>query len=180
MTLPANIRVNVGAPFPALVKATAGIALGRANGIWTLGLAYSQFGIQAPPPATNYPTDYVLIWDAVAQTYFRVPLTSLGIGGERSQRSVTAGPVTIQANDQILHCNIGSPQTVHLPPAITRNGVPLLFKDVGMQAAANNITVVPASGETIDGFSSVALVQNGQALQVTPANDGVNTGWFRE
>jgi hypothetical protein len=181
MTLPANIRVNVGAPFPALVKGSAGLSIQKANGVWTLGLGYPNLGVQAEPPPANFATDYVAVYDSVAQTYFLLPLSSVGIGGERRQRSVTAGPVSINPADQILHLNLTASLTITLPPYGSRAGVPLTFKDVGMQASANPITIAAAAGEFIDGsFPSVALSVNGQAIVLTPANDGVNAGWWRE
>jgi len=179
MTLPANIRVNVGAPFPALVKASAGIAVQKANGIWSLSLGYPQLGIQAPQ-LTSLASDYVAIYDSIARSYFLVPMSALGFGGVRVQRAVTSGPVTVTTNDQILHLNLTATTTIALPPAATRAGVPLTFKDVGMQATANPITIAAAGGEAIDGFASVALSVNGQAITLTPANDGVNSGWWRE
>ena len=181
MTLPANIRVNVGAPFPALVKGGGGLSIQKANGVWTLGLGYPQLGIQALPVLTNFATDYVAVYDSIAQTYFLLPLSATGIGGGRAQRAVTGGPVTINFTDQILHLNLTAPTTITLPPFGGRAGVPLLFKDVGMQAAANNVTIAAAAGEFIDGsFPSVVLNQNGQAINLVPANDGVNAGWWRE
>ena len=178
MTLPANLRINVPAPFPATVKGTAGIGISRANGIWTVGLAYTQFGVQVPP-AANYPTDYVLVWDSVAQTFFTVPLSDLG--GAGMQRSVTDFPVVINSTDQILHLNLTTTGTITLPPYQTRSGLPLVFKDVGLQAAANPVTINAASGEFIDRlFPSMPLSTNGQSIRLVPANDGVNTGWFSE
>jgi hypothetical protein len=179
MGLPANIRVNVGAPFPATVKGTAGIAIGRNNGVWTVGLAYTQFGVQNPPPAANYATDYMLIYDSIAQTYFQVPLT--GFGADNAQRAVTSGPVVIAPTDQILHLNLSAPGTISLPPYGTRNGVALIFKDVGRQATANPQTITAATGEFIDGtLASVPFAVNGMSLRLVPAHDGVNTGWFLE
>jgi hypothetical protein len=178
MGLPANIRVNVGAPFPATVKGTAGISIGRKNGVWTVGLGYPQFGIQNPPPASHYNTDYMLIYDSIAQTYFQVPLTSFG--SDNAQRSVTTGPVTILSTDQIIHLNLSTPGTITLPPYGTRNGVPVLLKDVGMKATANPQIIAAAAGETIDGLASVPFAVNGMSMHLVPANDGVNTGWFLE
>jgi len=116
-----------------------------------------------------------------------LPLSATGIGGGRYQRAVTSTPVTINFTDQILHLNLPPPGvgppgvTITLPAYAARAGVPLLFKDVGMQAAANNITIAAAGGEFIDGsFPSVLLSQNGQAINLVPANDGVNAGWWRE
>lgn len=184
MTLPANIRVNVGAPFPTLVKSSAGLSIQKANGVWSLGLGYPQLGIHALPPATNLATDYVAVYDSIAQTYFLLPLSQMGIGGERLQRSITSLPVTFTTSDQIMHLNftgIAGPIAITLPPFGTRAGIPLTFKDVGMTAGTVNITLNAAAGEFIDGsFTSVVLSQNGQAIMLTPANDGINAGWWRE
>src|SRR5262249_55524020 len=158
MTLPANIRVNVGAPFPAVVKGTAGIAIQKANGIWTLGLGYPQLGIQNAPTLLHLSSNYVALYDSIAKTYFLVSMSAVSFGGVRNQRSVTSAPVTIDSSDQILHLNVPVPPggpagfIIVLPSFATRAGVPLTFKDVGMQATANPITIAAATGEAIDGF----------------------------
>jgi hypothetical protein len=177
MSLPANIRVNVGAPFPATVKGSSGIAIGRANGIWTVGLAYPQLGVQNPPAAANYATDYVVIYDSIAATYFTVPLTGFGAGGSLAQRAITAGPVAILPTDIILNLNLTASQTITLPLAVTRHGVPLVFKDIGLHAAVFPITIAAVLPDTIDGVASMPLNAKGQRLTFTPANDGVNSGW---
>jgi len=179
MTLPRAVRVNVGAPFPALVKGDAGIAIGRQNGIWTVGLGYMTVGLQNAPPTANYNTDYVLIYDSLQQTYIRVPLTAVA-SGSRTQRSVTTAPVAVLATDQILNLNLNAAGNIPLPAATQRNGVPLTFKDIGMQASTNPQTLQCAAGDQIDGLmTSLALNLNGQAITLTPANDGVNSGWLR-
>jgi hypothetical protein len=177
MTLPANIRVNVGAPFPTVVKGTGPVTIGRANGVWTIGLSPMLFIEQKPPVATALPMDYVLVWDSIAGVWVRVSLASIMVP---IQRAVTAAPVAITGTDQILHLNLTAPTTIALPTFASRNGLPLVFKDVGMQATANPITLAPSSGETIDGFGSALLGVNGQSIRLVPANDGINLGWFRE
>jgi hypothetical protein len=180
MTLPANIRVNVGAPFPSLVKGSGPLTIQKANGIWTVG--YNVMLLAQGYPATGaLPTDYVYVYDSVAQTAYRMSLGQLGVAGTTVQRAVTAPPVTIGPTDQILHLNINTPTTIQLPSYTTRNGVPLTFKDVGAQATANPQTIVTAAGEFIDlTYTSASLNVNGQAIRLVPANDGVNAGWFRE
>ena len=176
MTLPANVRVNVGAPFPALVQGSGLVTVSKSNGIWTLGFSIAGLGIQVPPVG-SLPTDYVIAYDAVAKAWFLVSLATLLA---RTQRSITAGPVAIATNDRILNLNLGSSLTITLPGYATRFGVGLTFKDVGKQATANPITIAAAAGETIDGNASVPLNTNGQSIALVPANDGVNTGWFQE
>ena len=104
-----------------------------------------------------------------------------GGGGFSAQRSVTAAPVVIQPSDQVLNLNLTATSVIQLPGYASRAGVPLLFKDVGNQATANPQTIQTLGGEQIDdAYSSVQLGTNGQAIRLVPANDGVNTGWFRE
>lgn len=42
MTLPANIRVNLSAPFPAFVRGGSGIGVTKTNGVWTISLISEQ------------------------------------------------------------------------------------------------------------------------------------------
>lgn len=174
--LPANIRVNTGAPFPSLVKGSAPFVITKANGIWTIGLSLANVGI-GTPSNTQAATDYVLIWDSISGNFFRVPLNTF-FETNRLQRSVAVGPVTINDSDQILNLNLMTPQTIPLPGYLTRVGSPLIFKDVGNQATANPITIAGSGGDLIDGNASIPLNTNGQSITLLPANDGVNTGWF--
>jgi hypothetical protein len=105
--------------------------------------------------------------------------TAILTGAPRQQRSVTASPITVVPSDSILNVNIstGSPICT-LPPASSRNGSPLTYKDVGGQFAAHNLTLTPFAGDTIDGAASLVLNANRQSITLTPFNDGVNTGWF--
>ncbi len=178
MTLPANIRVNMSAPFPSKVKGSGPITIAKKNGVWTVGFSFLQLGTQIPPFA-NLNTDYLIFYDSLVDTVFRAPLTSLASTAlaARTQRSVTAGPVAIAGNDQILNLNLGASLTITLPSYLVRSGVPLTFKDVGKQATAHPILIAALAGEFIDGMASIPLNVAGQGLTLVPANDGVNTGW---
>jgi hypothetical protein len=96
----------------------------------------------------------------------------------RNQRSVTSGPVSINATDSIVNLNCASPTTVNLPAASGRNGASLTFKDVGGLAAANNITITRAGSDLIDGATTFVMTNNRQMITLNPFNDGVNAGWF--
>jgi hypothetical protein len=177
MTLPPSVRVNVGAPFPARVQGSGPVLVTKANGIWTISLNISGIAQQTPPSA-KYPTDFFLIWDSVAQSWFQVPLSFLStLVAARTQRLVTASPIVIAAGDQVLNCNIAAAATCALPTAASRNGVPLTFKDLG-QAGIHPITITPNGAETIDGAANFVMTINRQELTLVPFNDGTNTGWF--
>jgi hypothetical protein len=180
MAIPPRIRVNVAAPFPSLVTGNGPIGIGKNNGIWTVFFNMGVLAPQSPSPA-NYTTDFLLVYDSLSQTYFRMPLSSLSTTSvvTRTQRSVTTGPIVISSADQILNINIpsGAP-TCALPPSASRAGAPLTFKDVGNHFSTNSLTITPNGAETIDGASSLILNVNRSAVTLNPFNDASNSGWF--
>ena len=182
MTAPANIRCNILVPFPALVTGSAFMTVAKVNGTWTVTPNYGALAVGAPV-GTQLQNDFVVFWDSVAGTYARLPLSffgvsSGGIGSVPVQRAVTASPVVITPTDQYLNLNLSASGTITLPGYASRNGLPLNFKDVGMQCTANPQTIAAAAGETIDGFATIPMDTNGMEVNLVPFNDGLNTGWF--
>jgi hypothetical protein len=180
MALPANIRVNLAVPFPAMVQGSSFITLGKTNGVWTVGASGRLINTANPGVIA---TDYVLVWDDVAQAWLKIALSNLitAAAVTRLQRSVTASPIVVGPTDQILNVNInaGAP-TCTLPQASTRAGVPLTFKDVGGQFAAHSLTLTAFAGDNIDSAGSIVLALNRQSVTLVPFNDGANTGWAIE
>jgi Collagen triple helix repeat (20 copies) len=97
-----------------------------------------------------------------------------------TQRSVTSSPITVAAGDEILNTNITGAGACTLPAASTRNGKPVVFKDVAGKWGANNLTITPAGAEKIDGLNNIVGRTNYGRIALRPANDGVNTGWSLE
>lgn len=176
MGLPATVRVNTTVNFPSLVFGTGPIVVTKTNGVWTVGFSVASLSVQTPPPA-NYATDYFLMWDSVANQFFRVPITGGPFGRVRLQRSVTATPIVVAAADEVLNCNINVAAACALPTAASRLGLPLTFKDLG-QATAHNITITPNGVETIEGAANFVINVNREEVTLIPFNDGVNAGWF--
>lgn len=172
MTLPANIRVNVRIPFPALVQGGAFITVAKANGIWTIKPNYQLLALA--PGQT--PTQIVAVYDTASGGWNYVTAASLagsgggGGGGNIAYRTVTAaGAVAVTPTDVptiLLQKSPSGPSTINLPASSLRygNGLPITVKDLTYDANTNNITFVPSSGETLDGFSAAAAVANGVAL----------------
>ena len=69
-----NLKLKSIPSFPGLIIAGIGISAQDNNGNWVISLDYSQIPLVSPymPQAT----DYVLIFDATANQYFLVPVTS--------------------------------------------------------------------------------------------------------
>jgi hypothetical protein len=178
MALPANIRVNVAVPFPAMVQGSSFITLGKTNGVWTIGASGAFIAVANPGVVA---TDYVIVWDDAAKGWIRISLSNLitQAVAVKPQRSVTASPIVVTAGppaDQILNVNIaaGAP-TCTLPQASTRGGLPLTFKDVGGQFGAHPLTITAFAGDNIDGGGTLVLNVPRQGVTLVPGNDGINT-----
>ncbi len=162
MSLPANIRVNVRAPFPTRVQGSAFISVSKANGVWTIAPNYQLL-------ANNVltPTQIIAVQDISTGAWSFVYATLFVAAALANYRTITtAGIVTVLPTDNVLLFN-KSPSgtsTINLPASATRSGAPVSAKDLTGDANTNNITFVPLSGETIDGFSASAAAANGVAV----------------
>lgn len=178
MTLPAKIRINASVPFPALVQGANAVGITKSNGIWTVGLAYTAIATQTPP-VSRLTTDYIAVYDSVAQTYFTTPLSAIAVSSARPQRLVTGGPVVFASTDQVLNLKLTAAFTSTLPSYLGRMGLPLTLCDVtklyGLTFYAQQFNA--AAGETIDGVASVSITLPGQSITLMPMNDGASVGW---
>lgn len=95
MALPPNIRIQAPVPFPATVTGTGPITINKQNGIWTVGYSVTGVGTQNPPAASQA-TDFVLVWDSVAQTFVNVPLSLLTGGAVLTNTLVANNSAALQ------------------------------------------------------------------------------------
>jgi len=167
-SLPYNLRVNVAVPFPALVMGANGLKIKKSNGIWTVSLDYSavQQSGTIPDPGNSF----VLVWNIVTGIYTVVPISAL-----TNSKSVvtlnTGSTYTAQPSDEVILVK-------SLPMAITvdwsARTKALRVVDAAGGAAANNITITPAAGQTQ--MATVNYVYtidgNGGSITLTPLPDG--------
>ena len=163
MTLPATIRVNVRVPFPTSVSGSAFITIAKSNGAWTISPDFTRLA-QAPTVDVN---KIIAIQDLVSKSFFYTTAVNFIFGALNSYRIITTtGAVSPISTDVVILFQKGSSgaSSYTLPAASSRGGAPILVKDLTGDAATNNITIIPASGETIDGLSASAAAANGIAL----------------
>jgi hypothetical protein len=168
MTLPANIRVNVRAPFPTQVKGTAFLGIKKANGVWTITPDYRTLGQNITTP-----TQIVAVQDSAtgSWSYVNPALFAAGL-----YRVITgAGSVSVLPTDNILllQKSPSGASSILLPASGARAGLPITIKDLTGDANTNNVTIVPLGAETIDGFSAADAAANGVAVI------DVDYGWKR-
>lgn len=179
MTLPANIRVNMGAPFPATVKGSGAVTVAKQNGIWTVALNYAAFGTSqtVPDPANTY----VLVWNALTNVYTLIPMAA--VAGTKVVKVLTgvgnfASPYAAQPNDDVLIVkqNAGAPFTVTVD--WSKRTKPLQIVDGKADANVNNITITPTAGQTQMGVVNYSYIINGigGSIILTPLPD--NSGAY--
>lgn len=174
MSAVANIRVNVGAPFPSLVKASGPVTLSKQNGIWTVGLSVN--GIGGMPINVNPVTVDILVWNTLTQSWQVATLSQVvTFSNAPTKISSANSPYTPLPTDTYLYVDTSTGAVeIDLAAAANRNGTSLKIKDTTGHAAANNITIKPVGGgapETLDGYTNAAplvLKANYDAVSLSP------------
>ena len=120
MTLPANIRVNVRAPFPTQVNGSAFVQVSKANGVWTINPDYRILA-----KTVMLDTDDILVIQDIASGSFSyISALAIGFAAYSTYRFIlSAGTVNVQTSDAVLLFN-ASPagvSFVNLPPSASRN-----------------------------------------------------------
>ena len=87
---------SAGTIIPAPVTGTGPITINKQNGIWTVGYSVTGVGTQNPPTASLRATDFVLVWDSVAQTFVNVPLSLLTGGAVLTNTLVANNSAALQ------------------------------------------------------------------------------------
>lgn len=171
MTLPANVRVNTPAPFPATVKGNGPVTIAKANGIWTVGFSITNLGQLG---AGTDPTKVqLLVWDELSATFQQTTIAALtSTNSPATKINHTNSPYTPLASDTFLLVDTtGGAVEIDLTLAADRNGVSLAIKDYKGDAATNNITIKPQAGETVDSYTNAAplvLQANYDGVQLRP------------
>lgn len=174
-SLPYNIRVNVNVPFPALVAGAVGIKVTKQNGVWTISSDYNGFvkAANIPDPANTY----ILVWNAVTGIFSIVP--SSAVSASKIVKTLTGtglfvSPYTALPTDDVLIVNqtTGAAYTINVDWSVRTN--PLRIVDGKGDAAANNITITPSTGQTQLASVNYSYVidGNGGSITLTPLPNG--------
>lgn len=170
MTLPANIRINASAPFPATVRGSGVIAITKASGIWTVSLNFAALAIT--PAVADPAHSYVLVWNSLTGVYTLVPVGVAFVA--KSVKIITAaGPYAALPTDQVLIIKqlVGAAFTVTVD--WSQRTLPLTVVDGKGDANAHNITITPAAGQTQMATVNYSYIidGNGGSITLTPLPD---------
>lgn len=143
MNLPANIRVNLAAPFPSLVKGSGVVAVSKRNGIWTVALNFGALGLsQSVPDVTN---TYVLVWNALTGAFALVPMGF--VANRTAVATVKIADYAMALTDAALIFNGAAPITLTLLPPASVPGQWLSIKTAAAQPVVSaSANVVPLAG----------------------------------
>jgi hypothetical protein len=165
MTLPANIRVNASAPFPALITGGGPIGIQKVNGIWKVTLNFGALPLVGTVP--NPASTYTIAWDQSTGVYYTLLLGALSSAAQKIVAG--AGPYQAQPADQVLLIEQTGPFTVNVDWS-TRAGKPLRVVDALGNAPTWPISITPAAGQTQLGQLNYTCVIDGAgaSIQLTP------------
>lgn len=177
MTLPASVRVNVRANFPAIVTATGFITISKANGVWSIGASFKQL---APLPSSLFTaTSFIPVQDTVAGVFYSISMVALISAVSTAHRTVTAavaGVIQALPTDGDILINLGTPAAVAVDLLAAASATrPVGVKDLAGNANTFNITVTPSGSETIDGQTNFVIASDGGAVTLYPLS---GVGWY--
>lgn len=175
MTLPANIRVNTAAPFPAIVKGSGVIAINKVNGIWTVGLSFG--GLAQNQNVADPVNSYFLVWNALTGVF---SLTSLGgVQASKIVKILTgagalASPYAALPADDVLIVKQGAANPFTITVDWSARTKPLTVVAGDTLANFANITITPKAGQTQMATVNFPYVidSSGGSITLTPLPDG--------
>src|SRR6516225_4366514 len=152
----------------------SGVYLQGADGLFLLGMI--GFGDPNNLDGGGFSRQWTMNWMGPTVGWVAGPLQNV--------LSVTfAGTYTLDLSISLVEVAAPGPVTINLPPAMNPRvsaGVlpgryvknPITVIDAGGTAAASNITINPAAGETVMGLASIKIATNygGFTLQPVPAH----------
>ena len=98
------------------------------------------------------------------------------------QDTIITGDYTVQPWQSVILCNLSAPATVTLPNLTTwlNQGYSgwggIFVKDVAGNAGANNVTISPVAGATINGLATYTIAANRAGILIRPRSD--YAGWY--
>lgn len=176
MALP-NIRLNVSVPFPARTQGSGVVKLSKANGVWTVGLDYTQVANYIPPPA-QFAATYFLIWNSVVSGFSTITLTqiqSLAVIQPIVPTLISSAnsPYAVLATDTVLYVDTsGGAVVIDLQAQAARAGIALTIKDVTGNAFTNNISIVCSGSEKLDSFATYPINEDFGGVRLNPLAGG--------
>ena len=163
--------------FPAQALGRNGIGIAKEDGVFYVDIDYSEYVPVSSIPGGDVPNLYTLLWNNATGVYMLAPITLVGqLYVQGATVVVTTTPYEVLQNDGavIVKLAVPAPTAINLPFASAKNG-PVHISDGALNAAANNITITPAAGETINGLASWKLAGNGAGITLYPV---AGVGWY--
>jgi hypothetical protein len=174
MTLPANIRVNVGSSFPAVVKGAGVIAVAKQNGIWTIGLNFA--GLAKNPVIVDPANTYTLVWNAVTNIFALVPISAVSsskVVKILNGAGAFASPYAALPGDDVLIVKQGAANPFTVTVNWAGRSKPLTVVAGDTVANFANITITPTAGQSQMGTVNFSYVidSSGGNITLTPLPD---------
>lgn len=115
------------------------------------------------------PTQVFIPLQNVDGSFSRISVATVLTSSQLTVTKTTAGDVNVSTIDGTIIVNktVGQATNINMPKAVDKIG-PLLVTDLKKDAGTNNITIVPAAGETIEGYATYVIASDGGSLFLRP------------
>jgi len=163
-----SLKLKVATRIPAQIDAEGFLTIVKANGVYTLGVDYTQIG---EAPITDAATAVVVVLDESTGTYKLVTVAELLQEGTTVEQHITgAGPVSINNNTGIVRVNqtVGAAMTLTMGLSSAKT-CPVLISDWKGDAGTNNITInLSGSDEFPGGLTSWTIAADTGSIFLRP------------
>jgi len=122
-------------------------------------MPFNSGGLYTPASGAESAVPGGLIQSAVWNAIFTDISSALTLLGQQlyGTTMVSTSPYVPVTADTFLQVNKASAVTINLPTASSRNGYPLIIKDVSGVAQTNVITINPNGADTIEGLTALTI-----------------------
>jgi hypothetical protein len=163
-----KVKLKVVSQLPATVEGRTGVKVVKENGRYYFDLDLSVIGQVGIVQPDQYDVTWMLVYNSNTQLLSLVPWNLPALGKIVVEKT-DAGAVNVGANDAIVLINKGTPEatTVNLPSVDSKHGA-VKIVDYAANAGTYNITIIPASGETINGQAQWVISGDGGSVVCDP------------
>lgn len=165
------LKLKTLVKFPALVEAITGLAVAKANGVYTFLMDWLSIG--AVDTVADLTTRSIVVVSGNGsddQLYERLALDKfLGAISGAVQEIATSGAHDVNVNAAVVKVDpsLAGAVTLNMPAAVLKQG-PVLVIDWAQGAGTHAITIMPEGSEAMNGLSSWSLAADGAGATFYP------------
>ena len=137
-------------------------------------MPFSGSGVYTPASGATTAAPGDLIRSSTWNSIFTDISSALTLLGQQlyGTTPIVSTPYAPVATDAFILVSFAGAVTINLPSAASRNGYPLVIKDISGAAGTNNITINRDGSDTIEGATSIVINTDWGGWHLVPVSGG--------